>query len=145
MAVIGGTVELAVGPHRITSVVFLIVGTTIGALVGRSLARTLAGWADDAPLVSNDERAAVVAAQRTPYAAVGLVVLGVIAVVVPVVYNIPTPLPGALAALAFQTWLQGRAIADVEARRRGSVLRPRRRLSFDGEDLRLLTDPPGDG
>jgi hypothetical protein len=145
IGVIAAAVELAVGPHRITSVVFLIVGTTIGVLVGRSLARTLADWAADAPVVSEDERASIVAGQRTPYAVVGLVVLGVIAVAVPIGYDIPTPLPGALMALAVQTWLQARAIDDVEARRRGSVLRPRRRLSFDGEDLRLLPHPAGDG
>ena len=141
VAAVGGVVELVVGPHRITSVVFLLVGTGMGAIVGRSLARTLREWADDAAQVTETERAALGNAHASPYAIVALAIAGVTAVVVPVLYNVPTPLPGGLAALAVQAWLQARAVDDVEARRQGIVMRPVRRLSFSGEELRLLPHP----
>jgi hypothetical protein len=144
VAAAAGLVELVIGPHRVVSLVFLVVGPAVGAIVGRGLARALREWADDAPALSADERDTVVDARPAPYAIAALVVAGVVAVLVPVLYRIPTPLPGGLAAIAVQAWLQARDIARVGRRRAGQILRPAGRLSFSGDELRLLPDPAGE-
>jgi hypothetical protein len=145
VAIVTGALELAVGPHRLISLVFLVAGPAIGAFVGRALARGLADWAADARPVSRAERAAVVTDERpSPYAAGALALVGIAAAVVPLRYRIPTPLPGGLAAVAVQAALQARALAAVERRRKGTIVRPVGRLSFEGEELRLLPDPAGE-
>lgn len=123
---------------------FLIVGPAVGAMVGRNLARTLREWADDAPVLTAVERDAVVDAQPSMYAIAAIALVGVVAILVPLLFGIPTPIPGGLAAIAVQAWLQARDIASVGRRRGGQVLRPAGRLSFGGEELRLRPDPAGE-
>jgi hypothetical protein len=144
MAALTGVIELARGPHRVISIVFLVAGTAIGFVVGRNLARGLGEWADDAPVISESERGAVVAPRTSPLAAAALVAVGIVAISIPLFRRVPTPIPGGLAAVAVQAWLQARAVADVGRRRGGRVLRPVGKLSFEGEELRLLPDPAGE-
>jgi hypothetical protein len=120
--------------------VFLVAGAAIGVAVGRGLARTLSDWADDAPVASGDELPATVDDQPSLPSVVLLCLVAVTSVYVPIQYHVPTPIPGGLAAIAVQAWLQGRAIEKVQRRRGGRVLRPGGRLSFDGAELRLLPE-----
>jgi hypothetical protein len=136
-AAIGEAVELGIGPHRELSAIFLGVGLVIGYAVGRNLAKQLREWAAAAPQLSADEQRRLREPNASPLSIVALVVVAVVAIAVPLVAHIPTPLPGALAAGAIQVVLQSRVLRAIETERRGEIFRPVGRLSFDGGELRL--------
>src|SRR6266576_3850156 len=145
VAFVTEAVEFGVGPHRVLSAIFLGVGLLAGALVGRTLGRDLRDWADDAVVLDRDEQARVGEPRPSRYAVLAPAVIGVVALYVPIAHHVPTPLPGALAAGALQTFLQSRFLDVAEHRRGGRILRPTGRFSFDGSELRLLpyAGPPG--
>jgi hypothetical protein len=134
--VVTEAVEVGVGPHREISAVFLGVGLVAGFLVGRVLARQLREWATDAPPISDGEQLRVRSAQPSPVMLAALVAFVALGVAVPLTSHIPTPVPGALAAGAIQAFLQQRVLRAIEVQRRGEILRPVGRLSFDGTELR---------
>jgi hypothetical protein len=136
-AVVTEAVELTVGPHRVISAVFLGVGVLVGFAVGRTLARQLREWATDAPALADAEASHVRGTQFSPVSFAALVAIEAVGIVVPLVSHLPTPIPGALAAGAIQALLQRRVLRAIEVKRRGEVLRPVGRLSFDGTELRV--------
>jgi hypothetical protein len=138
VALVTEAVELGVGPHRELSAVFLGVGLLVGALVGRNLGRELRDWSNDAAVLDADEATRVGELRPSAYAVLALAAAAAVALFVPIAYHVPTPLPGALAAGAVQTLLQSRYLDPVEQRRRGRIVRPTGRFSFDGSELRLL-------
>jgi len=105
-AIVAFAVELIVQPHREISAVFLGVGLIVGALVGRHLARELAEWCAEAPEVTAAEAERIVEPRPSYLAAAGLIAAAILAIVVPIGGNIPTPIPGGLAAGVVQTLLQ---------------------------------------
>jgi hypothetical protein len=136
-AVVSEGVELGIGPHRVLSVVFLAVGLLVGFAIGRSLAKQLRSWAADAPVVTAADLARVRESKPSPLSVAALLLMTTIAVVVPIAWHLPTPLPGALTAAAIQALLQARVLHDIETARDGEVLRPVGQLAFEGSDLRL--------
>jgi hypothetical protein len=140
-AAVGEAVELGVGPHREISAVFLGVGLLVGYAVGRSLARQLREWATEATVLDAADACLVRPSSPALLAGAALLVVAAGAIVVPAVWHVPTPLPGALAAGAVQTLLQARVVRDIELQRQGEVVRPVGRVSFDGSELRLRAEP----
>jgi hypothetical protein len=130
-------VELGIGPHREISAIFLGVGLAVGYLVGRTLARQLREWVEQAPVLDATEAAGVHDWRPAPLAVAAFLALTAVAIVIPITWHVPTPLPGALAAAAIQALLQARVLRDIEAARRGEVVRPDGQLSFDGSELRI--------
>ena len=136
-AAVSAAVELGIGPHRVLSAVFLAIGLLIGYVAGRVLARQLRDWAQEAPLLDDVESTRLRAAEPSPLTVGALAVIGVLALLIPIVWHVPTPLPGALAAGALQVLLQARVLRDIETERGGEVVRPVGQISFDGSELRL--------
>jgi hypothetical protein len=136
-AVVTEAVEQAAGPHRVISAIFFGIGLLTGYVAGRVLARQLRDWAQEAPLLDDVEATRLRASEPSPLTVAALAVIGVLAVVIPLVWQVPTPLPGALAAGALQVLLEARVLRDIETQRGGEVVRPVGQISFDGSELRL--------
>ncbi len=135
-------VELVVQPHRLMSLLFVVVGVLVGYGIGRSLASTVIDWSEDAAPLTSAERSNVLPNKPSALAIVVLIIVVAIGLEVPIRYNFPSPVPGGLLAIAMQAWLQERALVTVGRRRGGAILRPMRRLSFDREALRFRSDGP---
>jgi hypothetical protein len=140
-ALVVEAVELGLGPHREISAIFLGVGLLVGYAVGRSLARELREWAKDAPALDAAEATRVCDTGPSPWTVAALLVVIAIALVVPIEWQLPTPLPGAMAAAAIQALMQARGLRAIENERVGEILRPVGQLSFEGSELRLRMKP----